>query len=222
MFKTFACRACCTAVPCARRVTVRSSKALMRPPPGRCRELSRSCATGAFSASSPSGRSRRSRRARLCAMAPSGQGAPSCPIRIKSMTICSRYPAPTRSPARSGRARRPAVRASWRRRIASLTSRMPPWDLPARWPSFATEDSPSGRIRRGYSRCASTSPSLCRSNPRPFVASSPREPVVMAATVMMTSRSTQRCSPAPFLAGRCGCNGCATTSLPGSLTARPW
>jgi len=125
-FKTFASRACCMAVWCARHATVRSSKALTRPPPGRSRELSRSCATGAFSALSPSGKSRRSRRAPLCATARSGQGAPNCPIPIRFMIICSRCAASIRSPASSGRVRRPAARASWRRHTASLISRMPP------------------------------------------------------------------------------------------------
>src|SRR5262249_28600602 len=52
------------------------------------------------------------------------------------MTICSRCTASIRSPARSGRPRRRAARASWRRRTASLTSRMPPWGLPARFAEF--------------------------------------------------------------------------------------
>jgi len=149
-------------------------------------------------------------------------GAPNYPIPIRFMIICSRCAASIRSPASSGQARRPAPRVSWRRHTASLISRMPPWGLPARSPNSVTGDSLFGRTRRGYFRCASTSPSPCRSNQRPFGASSPREQVVMAATVMTTSRSTRRCSPAPSLAVRCGCNGCATMSLRGSLTARPW
>jgi nicotinate dehydrogenase subunit B len=60
--RTFDCRACCTAVRCARRVTARSSKPSMNPQSRQCPELLPSCATAASSASSRSARSRRSRR----------------------------------------------------------------------------------------------------------------------------------------------------------------
>jgi nicotinate dehydrogenase subunit B len=87
---------------------------------------------------------------------------------------------------------------------------------------FRDGNSPFGRTRRAYSRCASTSPNPCTSSPRRSGVFSPREQDAMAATVRTTSRSTRRCSRAPFPAARCACNGCATTNLRGSRTARPW
>ena len=49
----------------------------------------------------------------------------------------------------------------------------------------------------------------------------PRAPAAMAITAPMTWRSTRRCWRARPTAARCACNGCATTSSPGSHTARP-
>jgi len=61
MFRTFACRACCTAVWCVRRVPARSSKASMNPQSRQCQALLASCATAASSELSRSAKSRRSR-----------------------------------------------------------------------------------------------------------------------------------------------------------------
>jgi len=52
-------------------------------------------------------------------------------------------------------------------------------------------------------------------------ASTPKAPAATVTTAPTTLLQTPPCWRAPSMGGRCGCNGCVTTSSSGSLTAPP-
>ena len=221
--RTCACPACCTAAWCARRATARSSRASTRPP---CRAMPGVVAVvrdGSFLGVVAEREEQAIKaRAALARRRASGRRAPTCPIRHRALRASEgaaerRQRSSARSRRRAARRRASVVEATYTQALHGARLDRPV--LRGRRVR-RTASSRSGRTRRASSRCARdlakalqvepAADSLHHAEGSGCYGHNGADDVALDAALL-----------ARAVPGRpVRCNGCATTSSPGSRTAR--